>query len=101
MAPIKYFITSVICLVVPVITVMENPVIAVIGRTTSLSCLATGDPAPVQTWTRNGGAVSGSRVQISADGSNLTISDAREEEKNEQDASVNSAKPMPLPQMQG
>ena len=54
---------------------------AVMGNTATLRCTATGDPIPVQSWSRNGITLtSGSRFQISADGQVLTITDVREEE---------------------
>ena len=53
----------------------------VIGNTVTMTCVATGDPIPVQTWIQNGTNLSGTRFQISADGSALTVRDTREEDE--------------------
>ena len=53
------------------------------GMTTTLSCTVTGVPAPIQTWTRNGIAPSDSRFQILNNGSDLIISEIREEDQGE------------------
>lgn len=59
--------------VAPVIRAVESAVTVVVGNTVTMTCMASGDPTPVQTWTRNGMQLSGSRFQISADGSMLTV----------------------------
>ena len=44
------------------------------GNTVALVCNATGDPVPVQTWSRNGNELmSGGRYRISSDGRVLTV----------------------------
>ncbi len=61
----------------------DSAVVAVVrGNTAILRCTATGEPVPLQTWTRNGLTVSesGSRFQTSENGRVLTISAVREED---------------------
>ena len=41
-----------------------------------MTCMASGDPTPTQSWTRNGVGVAGPRFQVSADGRDLTVSGA-------------------------
>lgn len=53
---------------------------AITGSTATLRCVATGEPDPLQTWTRDSAAVSGSRFQISAGGSVLTVNPVAEED---------------------
>ncbi len=65
----------------PLIIATEAMVTAVTGSTTTLSCAATGDPIPFQTWTRNGIAISNSRFQVVSSGSALVISSVREEDQ--------------------
>ena len=61
-------------LVAPDISVAEPSVTVVEGGTATLTCLATGDPVPVQTWSQNGNRlISGGRYQISSDGRVLTV----------------------------
>lgn len=68
--------------VAPVIRAVESVVTVVVGDTATMTCTASGDPTPVQTWTRNGMDVSGiSRFQTSADGSMLTVSESQEEDE--------------------
>ena len=58
----------------PTIIADSAIVVAIEGNTVTLSCNATGDPVPVQTWSRNGNELmSGGRYQISADGRVLTV----------------------------
>ena len=60
--------------VAPDITIAEPSVTVIEGGTAALTCLATGDPVPVQTWSRNGNELtSGGRYQISSDGRVLTV----------------------------
>lgn len=75
---------SSVCLTVaPLIMAVETTVMAVTGMETTLRCTATGDPVPLQTWTRNGAAIADSRFRVMADGSTLMISDVREEDQGE------------------
>ena len=61
-------------LVAPDISVAEPSVIVIEGGTATLTCLATGDPVPVLTWSQNGNELtSGGRYQISSDGRVLTV----------------------------
>lgn len=53
----------------------------VLGDTASLSCIASGDPTPTQTWTRAGVGVAGPRFQVSTDGSGLTVTATRVEDE--------------------
>lgn len=57
---------------------VESPVTAVVGTATTLRCTATGDPVPLQTWTRNGASIADSRFQVVAAGSALAISNVQE-----------------------
>ncbi len=50
------------------------------GASASLCCASTGEPVPIQTWSRNGTALSGSRYLISDDGMVLTISDVMQDD---------------------
>ena len=60
--------------VAPEILVAEPSITVIEGSIATLTCLATGDPDPVQTWSRNGNELtSGGRYQISADGRVLTV----------------------------
>lgn len=59
----------------------EAMVTAVTGMVTTLRCTATGDPVPLQSWTRNGAAIVDSRFQVLANGVALQISDVREEDQ--------------------
>ena len=60
--------------VAPDLSVAEPSVTVIEGGAATLTCLATGDPAPVQTWSRNGNELtSGGRYQISSDGRVLTV----------------------------
>lgn len=66
----------------PTVRAAEDSVTVVVGNTATMTCTATGDPTPVQTWNRNGIPVSGgTRFQISADGSVLRVSEVREEDE--------------------
>ena len=58
---------------IPVINADSAVVSAIAGSIATLRCVATGEPDPIQTWTRDGAAVSGARFQISADGRVLTV----------------------------
>lgn len=60
---------------------VEAMVTAVSGTVTTLRCMATGDPTPVQTWTRNGASIVDSRFQVLENGVALRISDVREEDE--------------------
>lgn len=60
-------------LVAPVIRAVESSITVVLGDSVTMSCVASGDPTPTQTWSRNGVGVAGPRVQLSADGSALTL----------------------------
>ena len=55
------------------ISAVEDPVTVIVGNTATLSCMATGDPAPLQSWSRNGVGVAGPRLLVSGDGSMLTV----------------------------
>lgn len=55
--------------------------VVVQGSTATLRCTATGEPVPVQRWTRNGTDVSGSRFQTSADGRSLVIGSVQVEDE--------------------
>lgn len=65
----------------PVVTAVETMVTAVIGTATTLRCMATGDPTPIQTWTRNGASILDSRFQILTNGSALMISGVIEDDQ--------------------
>ncbi len=60
---------------------MEGSVTVVIGDSVTMTCVATGDPDPIQTWTRDGMAVGGARYVISDDGSSLTVMEVRNEDE--------------------
>ncbi len=64
----------------PTISAELRAVTAVSGTSVTLTCSATGEPAPVQSWTRNGSPVTtgSTRFQISSDGSSLTVSNVQE-----------------------
>ena len=66
------------CAVPPVITSVEDPVTVTVGNTATLSCTASGDPAPIQSWSLNGVGVAGPRFQVSGDGSTLTVTGTTE-----------------------
>lgn len=72
---------TVITIVGPVITAEEAMVTAVVGTTATFRCTTSGDPTPAQNWTRDGMAITDSRVQIGSSGSVLTISNVREEDQ--------------------
>ena len=76
---LSFFISLVAPIIVPVATMVTG----IAGMTTTLSCTVTGVPAPIQTWTRNGIAPSDSRFQILNNGSDLIISEIREEDQGE------------------
>ena len=65
----------------PVIMPAQDMVTAVVGMATTLRCTATGDPVPVQTWTRNGASIVDSRFQIQENGTELMVSEVREEDQ--------------------
>jgi len=65
----------------PLIVATDAMVTAVTGTSTTLHCTATGDPTPLQTWTRNGISISDSRFQVLSGGSALMISNVREEDQ--------------------
>ncbi len=44
----------------------------------TLSCMATGDPTPSQSWSRNGTPLSDPRFQVTSNGTVLAVSDVRE-----------------------
>ena len=46
-----------------------------------MTCIATGNPVPVLTWTRHGEQLTESRFQVSANGSSLIVSDVRDEDE--------------------
>ena len=67
--------------VAPVVTAAESSITVIEGSTATLTCLATGDPVPDQTWSRNGTQLtSGGRYQISSDGRVLTVQQVNEEQ---------------------
>lgn len=61
--------------VTPVIQAGDIFLTVVVGDNVTMTCTASGDPALTQSWTRNGVGVAGPRFQVSADGSDLTVSD--------------------------
>ena len=75
------FISHFVSIVLPSITADSPSVTSVQGAMATLWCVSTGIPIPVQSWTRNGVVVSGSRIQVSGDGRTLTVSLAREEDE--------------------
>ena len=67
--------------VAPVVVATELSITAIEGDEANLTCLATGDPVPFQTWSRNGTQLtSGGRYQISGDGRVLTVQQVSEDE---------------------
>ena len=58
----------------PTVTANSATVVTIEGNTVTLACNATGDPVPVQTWSRNGNELtSGGQYQISSDGRELMV----------------------------
>ena len=65
--------------VAPDILVPERSITVIDGSMAMLTCLAMGDPDPVQSWSRNGSPLtSGGRYQISGNGSVLTVQQVNE-----------------------
>ena len=65
----------------PTITPGSASVVVTEGEVATLTCTATGDPIPDQTWSRNGTQLtSGGRYQISSDGRVLTVRQVNEEQ---------------------
>ena len=71
---------SFLCLTVaPDIAAREPNVTVIEGTMATLMCSATGDPVPVQTWSRNGNELRlGGQYQISGNGSMLTVQNVAE-----------------------
>ena len=65
----------------PVVVAVDAMVTAIAGMETTLRCTASGDPTPVQSWTRNGVAISDSRFQVLMGGSALRITNIRESDE--------------------
>ena len=71
-----YYITLT---VVPDIAALEPNVTVIEGSMATLTCSATGDPVPFQSWSWNGNVLtSGGRYQISGNGSVLTVEQVTE-----------------------
>ena len=64
----------------PRITADLANVTTVRGSSAILHCIATGDPIPIQSWSRNGVTVLGSRFQISSRGDVLSVNSVRDED---------------------
>ena len=65
----------------PTITPGSTSVVVTEGEVATLTCTATGDPIPDQTWSRNGTQLTpGGRYQISSDGRVLTVQQVNEEQ---------------------
>ena len=68
----------------PSVRALETSVTIVQGSSVTLTCVATGDPTPVQSWSRNGVTVTtDGRYQISENGSVLTVQGVQETDEGE------------------
>lgn len=65
----------------PTIQAERAAVTAIAGTNTTLRCTVTGDPIPIQTWTRNGISLSDSRFQIQSGGSELFVRNVIEDDE--------------------
>ena len=63
----------------PTIVADSASLVVTEGSMVALMCTATGDPDPVQSWSRNGSPLmTGGRYQISGNGSVLTVQQVNE-----------------------
>ena len=62
----------------PIIQAQTSAVTAIAGSSTTLRCMASGNPTPAQNWTRNGASISDSRFLIQSEGSELVVQNVME-----------------------
>ena len=65
----------------PIVMAVEAMVTAVAGTMATLRCTASGDPVPVQSWSRAGAEIVDPRIEERSNGSVLVIGEVREEDQ--------------------